>query len=290
MAKHSPNRHKNPDMGLSVRPYMETCMRGFGLYPCRAFSVSELATAVVYQLANGPMLTLFSFICFGSLLCFVVGLIQPSLFKLASRKHVTYIFSGIFLLSFIAIAVLAPPQSPQKPVTVQEPVTSVVSVQTATTTQHVATRSECTLATKTTFSKMIDSYSTLYGEGKGALGTTPYPNAQIGLKDFEVAGTPAYNFSMWQKTYHAMNPTPFDQMMSVYRTASDCYSTVGTEEPASLTALRDDMGDLDSAISVWAVNAINWQDSVNSDAKLRSDESKVKALFITVKKDVANLK
>lgn len=290
MAKNSPNRHKNPDMGLSVRPYMETCMRDLGLYPCRAFSVSELATAVVYQLANGPMLTLFSFICFGSLLCLVLGLIQPSLFKLTSRKRVIYIFCGIFLLSFIAICVLTPQQSPQKPVTVQEAVTPMVSVQTATTTQHVATRAECTSASKTAFTKMIDFYSTLYSEGKGALGVTPYPNAQVALRDLSVTGTPASNFSGWQKTYRAMNPSSFEQMMSVYRTASDCYSTAGVDEPDSLTTLRDDMNELDSAIGIWANTAIDWQDSVNSNAKLKKDEDKVNALFVLVKKDVANLK
>ncbi len=236
------------------------------------------------------MLTLFSFICFGSLICFVIGLIRPSLFKLTSRKRVIYVFGSAILLSFAVVGVLSPSQSPQKPVTVQEPITPVVSVQTVTTTQHVATRSECTLATKTTFNKVIDFYSVIYKEGRSALGSTPYPDAFAALKDMSVAGSPMSNFSGWQKTYHAMNPSPSEMMIDTYRTSSNCYFGSNLEEPSGLASLRDDMGDLDSAIGIWAVNAIDWQDSVNSDAKLKSDEAKVNILFVTVKKDVANLR
>ena len=39
MAPKSPKRHKEPIMGLSLWPYMETCARGFGLYPWWAFCI-----------------------------------------------------------------------------------------------------------------------------------------------------------------------------------------------------------------------------------------------------------
>ncbi len=38
----SPIKHKKPVMGLLDRPYRETGMRGFGLYPWRAFCLSGL--------------------------------------------------------------------------------------------------------------------------------------------------------------------------------------------------------------------------------------------------------
>jgi hypothetical protein len=137
---------------------------------------------------------------------------------------------------------------------------------------------------------MESEYTKAYQDGKLALGTIQYADANAGLRALTVPGSAASTFSGWKKTWSANEPGIYKLVVQGYDAVSNCYSKVGISEPASLANGRDDMAQLNSDIGRWIPDATGWQIQETSNAKSSSDEAAIAADIASVQQDISDLK
>ncbi len=244
------------------------------------------------------MSSIFVLLLLLSVIALVVGLVRPSLVRLASRKRVGLVFGGLILGSGIVIGVISP--APTKsavsessaaaatttaatPAPVAAPVTGKVASAPAVSTPSPTS---CAQAILISFPKVTAAYTKAYDDGKVALGTHQYTDASAGLQALMVPGSAASNFSAWHKTWTVYEPSFYDSIVKAYTTGSDCYYGSKQTEPDALANWRDDMVQLDSDITTWGTDATDWQISAKSSTVLKQDEANVNADIAMVQKDL----
>lgn len=241
------------------------------------------------------MSNLFALLFVASLTALAVSLIKPSWLRLPSRKFAGTVFGIAAVVTLTGYSFTAPPQA-QAPAqvaaqaSVPAATTTPVTAPAPTASKQVAATDSCTPAVLAAFPKVTALYTTIYQDGKTALGTTQYSNASAGLAALSNQGSAASKFSAWHRTFLAQQGSLSDQPINAYKTASDCYYNSHLTEPDAIANWRDDMGSLFSDIGTWGSDAVDWQVKGKTTAQLNQDEATIASDLATVQQDLASLK
>ena len=241
------------------------------------------------------MSNLFALLFVASLIALAVSLIKPSWLRLPSRKMAGTVFGIATVVTLAGYSITVPPKAPapiQVATQTSAPAatTTPVSVPAPTTSKQVAATDSCTPAVLAAFPKVTALYTTIYQDGKAALGTTQYSDANAGLAAFSNPNSAASKFSAWHRTFLAQQGSLSDQPINAYKTASDCYYHSHLPEPDAIANWRDDMGSLFSDIGTWGSDAVDWQVKGKTTTQLNQDEATIASDLTTVQQDLAALK
>jgi hypothetical protein len=178
----------------------------------------------------------------------------------------------------------ATPQATARPTVTQAP-TSTPLPRATPTPKPTATPNKLTAAqvaqVKSILSASLAHYKTHLANGKAALGTERYADAFEGLAALSDPSSGAYKFSHWRTSSKAEYDVSY---LDEFSKADDFYN--GNNEPSAIVDWRDDMGDLQMAISDWVDVAVAWQISEKTSAELAAAESTVQSAFAKVQKDI----
>lgn len=241
------------------------------------------------------MSNLFALLFVASLIALAVSLTKPSWLRLPSRKMAGTVFGIAAVVTLAGYSFTAPPQAPapakvSAQASVPAATSTPVAAPAATASKQVTVTDSCTPAVLAAFPKVTALYTTIYQDGKTALGTTQYSDANAGLAALSNPNSAASRFSAWHRTFLAQQGSLSDQPINAYKTASDCYYNSHLSEPDTIANWRDDMGSLFSDIGVWSNDGVDWQVKGKTTAQLNQDEAAIASDLATVERDLAALK
>jgi hypothetical protein len=228
-----------------------------------------------------------------SIVACLVGVVRPHLVGMSSRKWAAMTFAGAAVVFFVLFGFTSQkPLTPTTTAAIQSPSPATTSPEAFGATQATSSKvgGQCASAAAIAFADVETDYAKAYQDGKNALGSTQYADANAGLRALTIAGSAASKFSGWQKTWRAYEPNFYNLIVQGYNTASNCYSEVGVTEPASLASWRDGLAQLDADISAWVADATGWQIRETSGTKFSDDEAKVDTDFGMVQRDIDDVK
>lgn len=233
------------------------------------------------------MFALFSVLFLLFLIIFIIGVIKPAIInnflkKDYSRKHLSIRLGLITFILFVIAVILTPSTTELSSNTNNKKPTQVpVAKATSTPEPSVTLTPEQKAQVVAIITKNTDHFKQLWQDGKNALGTTQYANANEGLV---ALNDPTSNASKFSEYKQKENPANDNSMNDALQQADKYYPSNASDD--KLNTWRIDMIQLSSDMGVWVDKATSWQISEIPTSELNSAEQTVNDDFVTVEKDI----
>lgn len=125
-------------------------------------------------------------------------------------------------------------------------------------------------------------YAQVFAQGQQIVGTTQYPDGDAGLAALQDPNSAASKFSAWRQSSKVEQDV--NTYMDAFSQADSGFDA--SDEPASISTWRDDVGNVQSDIAQWVQTAVSYQIATASQTDLDAAAAKVQTDLKTAQVDI----